>query len=522
MNSPGIPEAASPRAGIAARLEWRAWVMPAALVAVVLATGVLYFPSTQSLLTEWFDVPSSAYRHGSLIVLGALWLLVRGAREGDGAAAASSASLPRVAAFLPLMALAATSLAWLIALRAGVQVAHQALLPILFWLNIRVVFGPRIALRALVPVGLLYSAVPVWHVFVPALQSLTVSVVSLLLRVIAVPAYVAGDFVYIRSGVFHVEDGCAGLHYFIVAATIAILQGELRGDRLVTRCKLLALAVGLALLGNWLRVLIIIVAGDLTDMQSYLVRVDHSVFGWVVFAVAMVVFLLISRRMPLELEAGRGSETASPTAAAFPAPRRALRAAGYALLASGLGPGWSWLLPVEAAVAPNVSVPSVIAGWDGPVEPCHGRWRPQYRTADLHSQREFSRAGAAVCVYTATYLSQQQDKELIGFSTSAYGPEANLVSAATREVGGRNLNEVQLGNEAGSDRIVWYAYVVGEREVRRGSAAQLRYALGTLRGAPAASVFAISASCLPDCASARQLLTDFLPHVTVGAEARAN
>ena len=80
---------------------------------------------------------------------------------------------------------------------------------------------------------------------------------------------------------------------------------------------------------------------------------------------------------------------------------------------------------------------------------------------------------------------------------------------AVREVAGRKINEVQLGDERAADRIVWYAYVVGEREMRRGVAAQFSYALGTLPGAPAASVYAISAPCVPDCAAARQVLDRF-------------
>ncbi len=67
---------------------------------------------------------------------------------------------------------------------------------------------------------------------------------------------------------------------------------------------------------------------------------------------------------------------------------------------------------------------------------------------------------------------------------------------------------------------MWYAYAVGESEMRRGVAAQLSYAIGSLHGAPAASVYAVSALCLPDCAAARRLLTDFLPHVRVGESTR--
>ena len=510
MTEPATPGAASPRARPGARIDWRSWRVPAALAAVVLLTGIVYWPSTQSLWFEWFEVPSSAYRHGSLIVLISLWLLMREAHD-DPQALEPGTSL------LPLAFLLATSVAWLIAVRAGVQVAHQALLPIVIWLNVRLVFGSRIAMKALAPVGLLYSAIPVWHVFVPALQAMTVSVVSGLLRIVAIPAYVTGDYVHIRSGVFHIEDGCAGLHYFIVAATIAVLHGELRGDRLGTRLYLFGLAIALALVSNWLRVFTIIVAGDLTEMQHYLVRVDHSVFGWVVFAVAMVVFLLLAGRRPVLAPEPR--EAGDPPARAASSYGMA-RVAALALVASAVGPAWSLIAPVRPAAAPNVAVPAAIEGWSGPTESCHGRWRPQYETADLQVHREFTRAGTPVCFYSATYLSQHQDKELVGYATQPYGPDSEIVSTEIREVAGRTVNEVQLGNERGADRIVWYAYVVGESEMRRGIAAQLSYALGTLHGAPAASVYAISASCVPDCAIARGALADFLPHVTGFAKER--
>jgi len=503
VNSSETSDTAPAVAGPASRIDWCSWRVPIALALIVLLTGALYWPSTQSLLHEWFDIPSSAYRHGSLIVVIAVWLLMRSAVGESPPATAWSKSL------VPVSLLAVASLAWLIALRAGIQVGHQLLLPIIIWLAILSVFGRRLATSSIVPVGLLYSAVPVWHVTVPALQAMTVSVVSLLLRVVGIPAYVTGDYVHIRSGVFHIEQGCAGLHYFIVAATIAVLFGELREDRRGTRLYLVGLAIALALVSNWLRVFIIIVAGDLTDMQHYLVRVDHSVFGWVVFAVAMAVFLLLGRRRPLD-----------PIRAAHPQSRARARtfAPVYLLgaLAAAIGPGWMLVMPVRVAAAPNVSAPAGVDGWAGQAGSCRGRWRPQYPAADLTSKIEFTRGRQAVCFYSATYLSQHQDKELIGYFSSIYDPDSEVVSSVVRQAAGRTVNEIQLGSETAADRIVWYAYVVGEREIRRGIEAQLRYALGTLHGAPASSVYAISAPCRPDCAAARAALNDFLPHVRVG------
>jgi len=68
VTAPKTPGAASSHTGFAARVDWRTWSVPVALAATVLLTGLLYWPSTQSLLFEWFEVPASAYRHGSLIV----------------------------------------------------------------------------------------------------------------------------------------------------------------------------------------------------------------------------------------------------------------------------------------------------------------------------------------------------------------------------------------------------------------------------------------------------------------------
>ncbi len=510
MNEPRLPAAAAPRASLASRVDWHRGFAPAVISATLLLMAALYWPSTQSLLQEWFEVPASAYRHGSLIAVITLWLMIRAARV-------QTESAPRSGFLLPLVLLSGASFAWLIGVRAGIQVGHQAMLPIIIWLGVWIVSGRRRAELTIVPIGLLYSAIPIWHVLVPALQSMTVSVVSALLRIVGIQAYVTGDFVHIRSGVFHVEDGCAGLHYFIVAATIAVLHGELRGDRRGTRVYLLGLAIALALASNWLRVFIIIVAGDLTDMQHYLVRVDHSVFGWVVFALAMVVFLLLARRLPLHVSAPADLPAAARAGAYVSA-----GAVCACLLAAAIGPAWLWLAPVRAAAGPNVSIPAAIDGWAGPKESCHGRWRPQFPSADLQSKREYSRDGAALCAFSASYLFQHQEKELIGYSVSVFDPDSEVVSTAVRAAAGHTVNEVQLGDEAGADRIVWYAYVVGEREVRRGVAAQLGYALESLYGAPASSVYALSAACVPDCEFARRMLTDFMPHVRVGQGATAN
>ena len=118
--------------------------------------------------------------------------------------------------------------------------------------------------------------------------------------------------------------------------------------------------------------------------------------------------------------------------------------------------------------------------------------------------REFSRGGQSVCVYLATFLSQHQDKELIGYWSA-------LLSAGQRshrESGSRGgrpqlLNEVQLGEPQGRRpaRLVYLR--VGESEMRRGIEAQFGYALARLQvRRPPASALS-QQPCVPDCAGAR-------------------
>ncbi len=477
------------------------WLAPACFAGIVLAVGVLYWPSTSSLVHEWLYVETSSYGHGPFIILVALWLGIRAIRGEAAPVAPEARALPWGFALLLV------SFLWLLSLRSGIQVAHQLLLPVIVWLTLRLLLGKRIAILTLVPVLLIYSAIPVWHVAVPALQATTVKVVGTLLRVVGISAFVDGDFVYIRNAVFHVEEGCAGLRYFIVGVTLAGVLGELRQDAWRARIWLALLAALLSLVANWVRVFVVVVAGYLTDMQSYLVRVEHVRFGWLVFAVAMAAFLWIARRWGAAHRVAMASPTMPP--ASGPAWSPALP---FALLALACGPAWSLAAPVRVATAANVSLPASAGNGVAAQSGCASAWRPEFPGAD----REVLQQYGGLCAYVATYLFQHQDKELIGYYSRLYGAHDEVIAQRVRDVNGHAFNEVQLAGRAGSDQLVWYAYAIGGRLMRRGIEAQLSYAAGSLHGAPASSVIALSAPCAPDCAAAREQLAGFAARVQIG------
>src|SRR6478736_340959 len=103
-----------------------------ALLAVVVGVVALYWPAAHSLGVLWLDSHRTTYSHGFVILAASGWLLWRARFE----VAAPSAAWSRGESALLLAALLGASLLWLIAYRAGIQLAMEVLLLPLVWLAI--------------------------------------------------------------------------------------------------------------------------------------------------------------------------------------------------------------------------------------------------------------------------------------------------------------------------------------------------------------------------------------------------
>ena len=115
-----------------------------------------------------------------------------------------------------------------------------------------------------------------------------------------------------------------------------------------------------ALVTNWLRISIIVVAGHLTNMQHYLVSGEHYSFGWGMFAVAMAVFFLIVRRWPAEPPADRSARRL-PARMAVPLPGIALALRGAR--AAGVVAAGSMPMSRRVEQASRHELPRSVAGW---------------------------------------------------------------------------------------------------------------------------------------------------------------
>lgn len=134
----------------------------------------------------------------------------------------------------------------------------------------------------IIPASLLWFITPVWGVLNGFLQYLSVVAVSHIMQQTSIPTFVDGNFVHIPSGVFEIADGCSGLRYFIVSVALSAIFSFLNLKSVRSVLLFFVVAILGSLLTNWIRIVLLIIIGHQTEMQSPLMD-DHNVFGWYLY-----------------------------------------------------------------------------------------------------------------------------------------------------------------------------------------------------------------------------------------------
>lgn len=469
---------------------WRNFLLVAApLVAVVL----LYFASARSLTTYWNDTDSLTYTHGWIVLAIAIWLLFDALRPLEPFSFKGS--------WAGVVALFASSVVWLLGRQTNIQLIQQMLLPVLASCVLWGLYGNEIARRCGFALGYLYFAVPLWGEINPVLQWGTVFAMRALVRLAGIPAYFDSNTIHLPSGVIAVEGGCSGLHFFIVGMALATLYWYI--NRIAAKWRLLMVAAVLAVLANWVRVFVIVVAGYLTNMQHYLVRVEHYRFGWGVFAVMMAIFFFIAHRMKQE-----PVMTTSASAVPQPSLPRSYLTLTALVLVLLMVPCYVFTLQHRAVPAITVSVVPP-AGWQQSSEPVTA-WQPSFMNADGSVLQRYTTADAQLDVYRAVYGEQNQQKKIAGYDNSPLGALRNGMEVIATATASGAFRETELSDALGNRELVWAAYSVDDRWFASALRAQLWSGLKTLLAAPRTGVLALHAKCQPDCTVARRAMDQWV------------
>lgn len=431
---------------------------------VFLPLFLLLWSTLAGIFSRWLRFDES-YSHGFLLLAISTFLIVRASRRIKPA--------PR---FHPLwlvpfsLALLAFGLGGLLRVEA---LQHLMVVPLLLG-ALAILLGWKQVRHFILPIGLLFFAMPMWDFLAWTLQLITVEINRLLLGLFDIDFEVEGVFVsLIGVGIFEVAHGCSGLRYLLVGQSLSVIYGELNLRTARTRLILFLTGVSLALLANWIRVFVIIYMGYETNMQTSLIE-DHDSFGWWVFAGTLIPLFLLGRKLeslPAEqVPAGLDQEASCGSSS----PRRLFAGA---LLTAVLPVVVWWSLPGSGgsvAADPgrlNVSLESENFG------PLFSRglsgWRPKVNNPDsVFSQTVFDRnrleaggGGADQSLYLGVYSYdyQRESAEVIQYSNRVFDSSQWHTESFFSVDGSNNmtLRGLQLRHRATNEQIyLAYGYYV--------------------------------------------------------------
>lgn len=482
---------AAPTAGISTQLL--------IVLGALALTALLYSITLIGIFEQWGD---SNRRHWLVLVSAiAIWLVWRDRFEIGSI---------QLSPFLPgVLLVLAGSISWLVLHNAALVALSALTLPALALGAILAAGGRTVARRTAFPMAFLYLGLPVWDPLNTVLQAMTAQVNHWLTRIAGIPVVLEENVIHIPAGWFEVAGGCSGLNYFLVGMAIAALDGKLNRAAPRSRVALLALAGSLALLTNWLRVFVVILAGHLTDMQHYLVRVDHYKFGWVLFAFALIAYVYIAGRLT--------RSTGKPSAPTRTQPSGSFSRSSPGVpvmmtmtaMALALGPTWLWARSMQHEVREPVAAPA-LAGWSGP-ELLISDWQPVFASADEEFKVAYRQEPAAdVAVYRAAYHAQRQGKELRGYENTIIGSNYTVQSSDVVRLNVQgadvSITEHQVQASDGRRLLIWSLYGIGGEPAAMNLNDQVLYGLRSMVDAPTATVVAFATDCRDDCTQARARL----------------
>jgi EpsI family protein len=465
---------------------------------LILITVLAYWQTSVGLWDYWLEPYVGG--QGVLVALLASWLVYRARTQ-----LAATPVRPFPWGVVPLIAL---GIATLVLWRAQIQTLEFALLPPLILLAVLTAFGTDIMQILLVPIGFLYFGIPLWDLLTPLLQTVTVHVVGAVAPHLGLPATIRGfSLVFPNGDTFVVTPPCGGVGLLVQGLAVATLLGELEAATLARRLKLWGSMLGVALLTNWLRVLIIVDAGYTTGMRHVIVT-RHLLFGWLFFVLVLIVFVWVAARgAPPERTAhpeGAGATVATPPM---------FRAYALAVLALALVPVLNYTLrasPARSATA-LLRLPPGQAPWSGPSEDVGAEWRPQF--AGQHDEAHAvyrDDAGRRVEVMAIGYAVQEHGRKLVSEGNTLLGSDLYEISGRPIDGGGQPYYEMVVADAQGRESVIWYVYNIGGRTFVIPAFSQLWYGVRALSEQPYSVLIALRAPCTQSCASAHELLATFV------------
>lgn len=482
------------------------WVVPCVLLFLF-----AYWSSIEIILEGWNGVESAGNNHGWLVfgcTLYVLWL-----RKDV------LLSLPLAPSAWALFFLAGTALLWFLSQVTQVQAGHMGVLPVLILLGIGALCSPRHLLAALLPIVLLFFALPVWQPLLPLLQDITTYVTHFCLKLIGRPVYVVDNFVHVTGGSFVIEEACSGLRFLLVSTTLSLMNSALNKHTWRQGIFMLGVAILLSFIANWIRVVFVIMLGDYTQMQHPWVSNHANLGWWMYFVLVLIPFFIISRYVEPGAEADEVPAPEQHHDDAELAPRKRMVQVLAAVVLFMTPLSFIWLGDVSSGNVAIPSLPDRIGEWNAVAGNSNSAWTPAFLNASTTLVQSYQRNGEVVNLHLVYYQNQQQGVELVNVNNRIADGSMWQVEPASESImspgGSTSIRAATVAGKMKRERV-WYWYDVSGYETSNDYVAKIYQILGFLQGRSDAALVAASTSCSGDCKSSDALLGEFFSAMSAG------
>jgi exosortase A len=299
-------------------------------------------------------------------------------------------------------------LGWTLGDVVGAAIVGQAAVVGMVYGVIWAFLGDRVFRAMLGPLSFLLFTIPVAPSFVPFLMDWTAHFVVVGLRLSGIPVWQEGTSFVIPTGRWSVIEWCSGVRYLSVSAFAGAVFAYVTFTSWKKRAVLVAVAIVLPLLANWLRAYTIVMVAHLSN-NKYGVVVGHLTLGWIIFAVCVFIIFSVGARFR---DPPRVFAAPAPGAVARPA--RSRMVLGSLLIAIVVLP-WPLLVRHDFSIA---APPPGAERFEAFLSSCEtvGDTFPikaNYETAAWRLERRVRCDGEEFAVLAAWYRRQGPGRELI-------------------------------------------------------------------------------------------------------------
>jgi len=431
---------------------------------VILLMAGLFWSGGRSAVSLW--VQSSAYNHCFLILPVFFYMVWFNRAELRGL-------VPRPTLWGGGVILGSAGL-WLLSHLSGVAEGVQFAIVGMVQGVLLTVLGGRIYLQLLLPFCYLWLLVPSGESLVPGLQLVTARAAAWLLDLVGIATFLDGIGIEVPSGAYLVAPGCAGLNFVLAALATSVAFAEMIYRSWRRRVAFVLAMLVLAVVGNALRVFLIIAIAHATNNVGNIAD-DHIVYGWAFFSVLLLGAMALGQRYRQDPPPPRMVAVAVPPVASASILRAAALSAVLVAAAPALA-GLCW----PAGERPVV-VPPLLSCGSSELLAASPEWPAVVDQVDGLASIDCGRDGRHVHLAVAILDRPVRLGKLIGVErwVAAGGGWSRMTRLVTvQHIGGRSIPvQVDLEIRGSHRRRSWSLFWAGDAWRRPG----LRAAMADLR-----------------------------------------